>query len=188
MERYNIPITVFVSPEETDRRQAWPKHIQRVKDKIGSVSMFDIAARERYAIIDKCNEGESKKYDLADWAELQCFAKCRLATIENHTNTHLSCSHRPIEEVILDVVLAKKRLHALKLSKGRLLCYPFGHVTDAVEENILALGIIPIRSDAGVMNISAPGRFRNQFHQHVTLQENIGRILGAWPASRLQHQ
>ena len=65
---------------------------------------------------------------------------------------------------------------------------PFGHVTDAVEENILALGIMPIRSDAGVMNISAPGRFRNQFHQHVTLQENIGRILGAWPAVYLSLQ
>ncbi len=187
LEKYHVPVTVFVSPAETDRRQAWSKHVQSGKFAQGERTLFDFPAKERYALIDGDVGSGLHEHELAGWDELHRFAKHPLVTIENHTNSHLSCSHRPIDEVVAEVTDARIRLQKENLSKSRLVCYPFGHRTDEVDKKIAELDMVPVRSDAGIMELQNIGGFRNAFHQHVTVQENISRILGAWPKSRMRY-
>ena len=187
LEKYNVPVTVFISPRETDRQQAWPKHVRAIQFAPGERTLFDLTANERYALIDTTAGGNLQDHELADWNELKCFANHPLVTIENHTNSHLSCSHRPLNEVISEIMDANLRLKELGLSKCRLVCYPFGHRTEETDKWIEASGMVSVRSDAGVMTIACIGKYRNAFHQHVSLQENIARILGAWIPSRLEH-
>ena len=188
LEKYHVPVTIFVSPAETDRRQAWPKHIQQGKFAVEGRSLFDLPAGERYRLIDNTIGKDSERRELADWEELKAFSKHPLVTIENHTNSHLSCSHRPIDEVAEEVNVARRRLRKEELSESRLVCYPFGHRNDESDSWILEAGMIPVRSDAGIMTVSQLGSHRNTFHQNVTVQENIGRILGAWPGCRMEYQ
>ena len=188
LEKYHVPVTVFVSPAETDRCQAWPKHIQPGKFFFEGQSLFDLPASERYRLIDHVIGKDSDRRELADWEELKEFSRHPLVTIENHTNSHLSCSHRPIDEVMEEVNVARIRLQKEKFSESRLVCYPFGHRTDESDSWILKAGMIPVRSDAGIMTVAQLGGHRNAFHQNVTVQENIGRILGAWPGCRMKYQ
>ena len=187
LEKYHVPVTVFISPAETDRGQAWSKHVRVGQFAQGDRTLFDFAASERYGLIDSVAGMNLYDHELADWKELEQFAKHPLVTIENHTNSHLSCSHRPLNEVIAEIMDANTRLKEMGLSKGRLVCYPFGHRTDDTDKWILESGMVPVRSDAGVMTVRQMGMHRNAFHQNVSFQENIGRILGAWPGSRLAY-
>ena len=187
LEKYHVPVTVFISPAETDRGQAWSKHVRAGQFAQGERTLFDFAASERYGLIDSMAGKNLDDHELADWKELEQFAKHPLVTIENHTNSHLSCSHRPLNEVIAEIMDANTRLKEMGLSKGRLVCYPFGHRTDDTDKWILESGLVPVRSDAGVMTVRQMGMYRNAFHQNVSFQENIGRILGAWPGSRLAY-
>ena len=188
LEKYHVPVTVFVSPAETVRRQAWPKHVQPGKFVVDGQSLFDLPASERYRLIDNAIGKDSDRCELAGWEELKEFSKHPLVTIENHTNSHLSCSHRPIDEVMEEVKVARIRLQKEKLSESRLVCYPFGHRTAESDNWIRKAGMIPVRSDAGIMTVAQLGERRNAFHQNVTIQENIGRILGAWPGCRMKYQ
>lgn len=188
LEKYNVPITVFISPRETDRRQAWANHIQSARCTGGSHTLFDLDACERYRLIDDHVGLELDKHELASWKEIQQVAQHPLVTIENHTNSHLSCSHRPIGEVQDEIRGARLRLAEMGLSQSRLMCYPFGHYTNETDLVILQSGMIPVRSDAGVMTLTLFGRYRNAFHQAASKQENIGRILCAWPHSRIKHR
>lgn len=187
LEKYDVPVTIFISPEETRRQEPWSFSCCNVEDVNIRRRLMDMPAGARYAVLDAASAKAGKKLLLAGVEELVQLGKHPLVTIENHTNTHLSCSHRPCDEVVSDVQAAKDWLGTIGLSKSRLICYPFGHYTEQVDNKLRALGYVPVRSDAGVMTIQTVGMHRNAFHQHVSFQENIGRILGAWPASRLKH-
>lgn len=184
LEKYHAPITVFVSPVETDREQAWPFHVESDVDSVLGQSVYSLLPSERYNRIDKDLGILRDVKELADWTELRELARHELVTIENHTNTHLSCSHVDVETMVDDIAKARDRLLNSGISLSRLVCYPFGHRTVQTDDAIRQMGMIPVLSNAGVMTIGTFGSCRNAFHKEKSFQENIGRVLGAWPASR----
>ena len=180
LERYQVPATIFVAPKETERGKIWTNSVMGLTSEWHK--WYDLHADERYSEVDKVlAENLGKVRQLADKDELRRLSRHPLVTLENHTYTHLSCSHRPVDEVVDEVRKTQGVLTEWTGRTPRLMCYPFGHCTDETDNAIRELGLIPVSSFPGHMTVETVGRFRNMFHDAMGTQENIGRILEAWP-------
>lgn len=187
LERYEAHATIFVAPHETERGQIW---INEVLPCIGierATSWFAMSAGDRYREVDGVLMGSNNQRRLADEAELRRLARHPLVTLENHTYTHLSASHRPVAEVIEEVRKTQEILFVWTGRMPRLCCYPFGHWTEETDRAIVAEGLIPIHSEPGVMTLATFGSVRNMCTDNMGAAENIGRVLGAWPTVKVKH-
>jgi len=184
LKKHNVPVTIFVAPNETDRGKIWTNSV------IGAVegwqAWYGMTAEDRYAAVDKVLGGipnGSPRLDrhLTTRDELCRLAADPLITLENHTYTHLSCSHRPVAEVMDEVKKTQNILLEWTGRTPRLVCYPFGHCTAETDAEIRSLGLIPVKSFPGQMALDTIGEYRNMFHDVMGLYENVGRVLQAWP-------
>ena len=184
LERYEA--TIFVAPRETKRGQIWTNSVMQHVPSETWTSWYSLPPEERYRRVnDVLNEHDHVRR-LADEAELRRLARHPLVTLENHTYTHLSASHRPVEEVVAEV---RKTQAVLREWAGRtpcLCCYPFGHWTEETDRAIVAEGLIPVHSESGVMTLATVGQVRNMCTDTMSAVENIGRVLGAWPAVKVK--
>lgn len=180
LRKYNVPATIFVAPHETERGQVWTNSVRRYVSNMSG--WYDLPSAERDAKIDAVLKDKPKVRTLADEAELKRLVATGLVALENHTLTHLSCSHRPVSEIETEIVATNAILREWTGREPRLLCYPFGHWNEASDELALRLGLCPVKCSPGVMSIAEIGARRNMFHDVMSNAENVGRVLGAWPA------
>lgn len=181
LERYQVPATIFVAPGETERGKIWTNSIFGLMD--DWKSLYEKSSDERYDAIDRvlAHAAVKMRRQLADKDELCRLAKHPLVTLENHTYTHLSCIHRPVEELLNEVKKTQCVLAEWTGRVPRLVCYPFGHCTDETDGAIRDIGLIPVTSFPGRMTLDTIGECRNMFHDAMGLWENVGRVLQAWP-------
>ena len=184
LEKYSVPATVFVAPNETKRGYVWLT--SGVMETFGNRmrELFTMPSGERYEAIAPVIEVRNPITHLMDEDKIKALSKHSLITIENHTWTHLSASHRPVDEVISEIRQAGDVIYEWTGRKPRMVCYPFGHRTQETDIAIEKIGLIPVTSIAGPMDINALGAHRNMFTDDMSLIENVGRILGAWPRVR----
>lgn len=181
LERWQVPATIFVAPEETRRGQIWTNSVMGAVPAETFSAWYDLPAEARYRKVDEVLGHIGNPRRLADEAELRRLAKHPLMTLENHTWSHLSCSHRPVEEVVAEVQETQKALTEWTGRVPKLCCYPFGHCTEETDEALRTMGLLPVHSQPGVMTLGTLGLCRNMFTETMSAQENIGRVLGAWP-------
>ena len=181
LEKYSVPATVFVAPNETKRGYVWltlgvmEAFCGRIKE------LFAMPSDERYEAIGPVIEEHNPCTHLMDEDEIRKLSKHRLITIENHTWSHLSASHRPVDEVVSEIQQTEEVISDWTGRRPRMVCYPFGHRTHETDIAIEKIGLVPVTSIAGLMDIKALGINRNMFTDDMSLVENVGRILGAWP-------
>ncbi len=178
LEKYHCPATIFVPPKEIERGQIWTNAIQLQSG--GIKSWYSLPAQERYAKVDAILAEIGNLRKLMTESALRRLARHPLIVLENHTYTHLSCASRPVNDVVSEVELTQKILVEWSGRLPKLCCYPFGHCTNATDEAIVRLGLVPVQTNTGVMTLQTIGRVRNMFHETMSLAENVGRILGAW--------
>ena len=188
LERYHVPATIFVAPNETERGKIWTNSIMGIMK--GWQSLYDKSAEDRYQMIDKVlsdvgNLRPELGRQLAGKEELCRLARHPLVTLENHTYTHLSCSRRPVAEVLEEVQKTQSVLTEWTGRIPRLVCYPFGHCTKETDAAIMNMGLIPVSSFPGRMTSQSIGTCRNMFHDAMGCAENIGRVLQAWQKVRV---
>lgn len=186
LERWQVPATIFVAPEETWRGQIWTNSVMGAVTAETFSAWYDLPAEARYRKVDEVLGHIGNPRRLADEAELRRLAKHPLMTLENHTWSHLSCSHRPVEEVVEEVRKTQEALTAWTGRVPKLCCYPFGHCTEETDEALRAMGLLPVHSQPGVMTLGTLGLCRNMFTETMSAQENIGRVLGAWPKVKVR--
>ena len=184
LRKYNVPATIFVSPNETERGKIWTNSVMGIVD--GWQAWYGMSSLDRYGAVDKVlaklpHDSHRLERQLATREELCRLVADPLVTLENHTYTHLSCSSRPVSEVLEEVAKAQDVLFEWTRRKPRLVCYPFGHSTAKTDTAIQSLGLIPVKSFPGRMTIDSVGECRNMFHDSMGVQENVGRVLQAWP-------
>ena len=184
LERNKAPATIFIPPGETARGQIWTNSIMRhVPD---WRTWYNLSADVRYARVDEVLRVQGDARRLVDQDELVRLAKSGWVTLENHTYTHLSCSHRPVAEVVSEVQKTQRVLRDWTGRLPRLVCYPFGHFTEETDEAIRELGLMPVHSNPGRMSVQSVGSARNMFHETMSTAENIGRVLQAWPRVKVR--
>lgn len=181
LERWGVPATIFVAPNETYRGQIWTNSVMAAVAADTFAAWYGLPSETRYRNVDEVLGRIGNPRCLADEEELRRLAKHPLITLENHTWSHLSCSHRPVEEVLEEVRRTQETLMEWTGRTPKLVCYPFGHYTKETDEALFAMGLLPVHSQPGTMTLETFGRYRNMFTETMSTQENIGRVLGAWP-------
>ncbi len=108
-------------------------------------------------------------------------AKHPLVRIGNHTWSHLSCPHRPVEEVLDEVDRAQATLTEWCGYAPTDFAYPFGRGTPELDAEIRKRGMTPHYTRQGLVTKETLGAARNMVYEGMSLAENLGRILMAWP-------
>ncbi len=178
LEKYHCPATIFVPPKEIERGQVWTNSIMSAVEDI--TSYYALPAEERYEKVDKVLKKVGNPRHLASKEELIRLSQHPLITLENHTDTHISCASRPVEEVIAEVRNVQDILTEWTGRIPRLICYPFGHYTIEIDTAMKKMNLTPVHSNPGIMSLETIGLHRNMFHERMTTSENVGRVLGAW--------
>lgn len=186
LERYEAQATIFVAPCETARGQIWTNSVMHDVPGETWTGWYALPPEERYRQVDEVLKAVGNPRRLADETELRSLARHPLVTLENHTYTYLSASHRPVEEVVAEVRRTQEILFAWTGRMPRLCCYPFGHWTEETDRAIVTEGLIPVHSEPGIMTLATFGSVRNMCTDTMSVSENIGRILGAWPTVRVK--
>ena len=178
LERLNVPVTLFIAPNETRRGQVWTNSVRPHGADIRA--MYKMNAVERYKICDEILGRVGNKRRLLTEEEVIELAKHPLVTIENHTMTHLSCANHAKETIKGEIREAAEIIAKWTGLRTRLCCYPFGFRTVVSDEAVVESGHMPVTCEAGVMDVAAVGQYRNMFKDKFSFSENICRALGAW--------
>lgn len=180
LEKYQVPATIFVAPHESERGQMWTNSVMGEIHYSGVRELFSKPLAEREKVVDGILGHIGNPRRLLTPDELIDLAKHPLITLENHTFSHMSCSHRPIDEMLAEVQKTNEILLRWTGRKPRLMCFPFGHWHAEQDKVVRDLGLWPVSCDAGEMEVSKPGGKRNMFREGFTSLENICRALNAW--------
>lgn len=179
LEKYNVPAKVFVAPGQTLRGNVWTEEAKQLGIPAATWrSWYSFSASDRNAKLDQSSVTRSPlPVTLLSKDEIIDLSKHPLISIENHTYSHLSATHRPVEEVLAEVVLAQSTLTAWTGREPEWIAWPFGRGSEELDEGAAALGLKTVYTRKGY----EIGPCRNMALGDVSFQENLGRILGAWP-------
>lgn len=180
LEKYKIPATIFIAPMESLRGQIWTNSIMPYVAQTEIDNFYKLEDTDRYGKIDEILARNENRRTLMNKDEIVSLSRHSLVTIENHTLTHLSCSHHSVETVIRNVDQAQCILREWVERVPRMLCYPFGHTRPDVDAAIVVHELLPIHLNAGRMTLSSIGKIRNLFYNDMTFIENSCRIMNAW--------
>lgn len=180
LEKFNVRAKLFIAPGQTLRGNVWTDEARQlgVPDaESRSWYPLDESARSR-RLDDAANCGKEQVVRrLLTPDEVKAVAAHPLIDVENHTWSHLSAPHRPIDEVVSEIVRAQETLSEWAGRSPEWLAWPFGRGTPALDAHVAALGLRPVYTRKG-FDI---GPCRNMAIEGVSFQENLGRVLGAWP-------
>lgn len=172
LEEFGKPATLFIAPGETLNGRVWTDGV-------------DVPMRQ--SLYDKNQETREKALDLSlsrrllAEDEVREVARHPLVKIGNHTWSHLSCPHRPIAEVLDEVDRAQATLTEWSGSPPVDFAYPFGRGTPELDAEIRKRGMTPHYTRQGLVTRETFGSARNMVYEGMSLAENLGRILMAWP-------
>ena len=93
----------------------------------------------------------------------------------------MSCTHRPVDEVLDEVDRAQTTLTEWCGYAPTEFAYPFGRGTEELDKEIRKRGMVPHYTRQGLVTKETLGAARNMVYEGMSLAENLGRILMAWP-------
>lgn len=174
LEEFDKSATLFIAPGQTLCGRVWTD---------------GTTIAQRQALY---GEGEGRRNErLAEWgvpddrrlmseAEVREVARHPLVAIGNHTWSHLSCPHRPVDEVMAEVRRAQEVLTEWCGRAPTEFAYPFGRGTAELDTAIRAMGLNVHYTRQGLVTEETRGAARNMVYEGKSLSENIGRLLTAW--------
>lgn len=179
LEEFNRKATLFIAPGEVARGVVWT-HGLTVPER---QALYGLALSEREARLLEWGPKTHAEGSplLMTEAEIREVARHPLVEIGNHTWSHLSCTDRPQAEVLAEVCKAQTCLTEWCGKRPREFAYPFGRGTPELDAAIRALGLRPHYTRQGFVYRETIGAARNMAYEGMTMAENIGRILTAWP-------
>lgn len=179
LEKYNVPAKLFVAPGETVRGNVWTEEA----DQLGVPAetwrgWYTLPESDRDEELSKRSACSAQlQRTLLTKDEVIDLSKHPLIDVENHTWSHLSAVHRPVAEVVAEVVKTQATLAEWTGRKPEWLAWPFGRGTPELDAKMRELGLQALYTKQGY---EIP-YCRNMGIEGVSFQENLGRILGAWP-------
>ena len=174
LEEFEKQATLFVAPGETQRGNIWTNGISVEMRQV----LYGVGATERY---ERLKGFQTSNVKLLSPDEIREVANHPLVRIGNHTWSHLSCPHRPVAEVLDEVDRAQTTLMEWCGYAPTDFAYPFGRGTAELDAEIRKRGMIPHYTRQGFVTKETLGAARNMVYEGMSLAENLGRILTAWP-------
>lgn len=171
LEEFRKPATLFIAPGETLRGDHWARGLS-------------IAERRRLCQMDgqsRYNEMTLRDRTLLSVDEIKEIARHPLVRVGNHTWSHMSCTHRPVAEVLDEIDRAQVTLTEWCGYAPTEFAYPFGRGSEKLDEEIQRRGLRPHYTRQGLVTEATLGVSRNMVYEGMSLAENLGRILMAWP-------
>ena len=178
LEEFEQPATLFVAPGETRRGDVWTDGLS-VPERQRLYPLDEQSRYDEIALLNGC--GPRNEAPLLGEREIRALAKHPLVRIGNHTWSHLSCPHRPKEEVLDEIERAQRTLTEWCGYAPSDFAYPFGRGTPELDEEIRRRGMTPHYTRQGLVTKETLGSARNMVYEGMSLAENLGRILMAWP-------
>lgn len=173
LEAFGKPAILFVAPGEIARGTIWTEGLSVP----GRQALYGVSAAERDA---RLGAGTPVRR-LLTAEEIAAVARHPLVRIGNHTWSHLSCPHRPVEEVLAEIDRAQETLTAWCGVRPVDFAYPFGRGTPELDAAIRQRGLTPYYTRQGFVTAATRGAARNMVYEGMSLAENVGRVLMAWP-------
>lgn len=181
LEKYNIPASLFISPGEILRGYNWAE--SPIARQCGFSRLCSLSAKERDAELASAGMPFSSD-ELLTVDDICRLSSHHLVEFGNHTWSHMSCSSRPIDEVLDEVGRAQAQIEEWTGRRPSKFSYPFGHDSEELDRVIRSRGLVPYSLRPGLAPCRGDGRFRNMANEDMSLAENIGRLLTAWPEVR----
>lgn len=175
LEDFNKSAVLFIAPGETKRGRVWTDGTTVPQRQ----SLYEKSEKERYEALRSWGVDAARR--LMTEAEVREVAKHPLVKIGNHTWSHLSCTSRPAAEVIDEIQRAQVELTAWCGYSPTEFAYPFGRGTEELDAQIRSMGMTPHYTRQGFLTAETRGRARNMAYEDMSLAENVGRVLMAWP-------
>ena len=176
LEEFNTSATLFIAPGEIYRGRVWTDGLSVPQRQ----ALYSKSEDERIAEVEKLIKSRGRR--LMNEAEVKDVARHPLVNIGNHTWSHLSCPHRPIEEVLSEIDRSQKVLTEWTGGVAPTdFAYPFGRGTTELDVAIRKRGMTPWYTRQGFITDETRGASRNMVYEGMSLDENLGRILMAWP-------
>ena len=185
LEEFEKPATLFIAPGETQRGDVWTNGLtvperQRLYGLDEESRYNEIALLKTNGAPGVCALPSGGRALLSK-EDIQEIAKHPLVRIGNHTWSHLSCPHRPVKEVLDEVDRAQATLTEWCGCAPTEFAYPFGRGMPELDAEIRKRGLRPHYTRQGLVTEATLGAARNMVYEGMSLAENLGRILMAWP-------
>lgn len=180
LEKMNVPATVFVAPGEIGRGCIWTNEVRGHVPEAERLRLYTLPAAERYEVIDRALRGTERPRRLMTAEEVKALAKHPCITIGNHSWTHPSCPHRPLEEILAEIDKTQKTLTEWCGYSPGYFAYPFGRGGSELDAAVRGRNLIPVYTRQGDLTPELTAFPRNVALEDFTLTENLGRILQAW--------
>ncbi len=196
LEEFEKPATLFVAPGETMRGDVWTDGLTVAERQ----RLYQLDEQSRYneiALLGDCGPRGARgaralpgdevgtavrnEAPLLGEREIREIARHPLVRIGNHTWSHMSCTHRPMAEVLDEVDRAQATLTEWCGYAPTDFAYPFGRGTEELDAEIRKRGMTPHYTRQGLVTKETLGAARNMVYEGMSLAENLGRILMAWP-------
>lgn len=182
LEEFEKPATLFIAPGETMRGDIWTNGLTvPERQRLYGVSEWerDVFLTQRHRGTEgSCGAADRKLLTEEDVREV---ARHPLVRIGNHTWSHMSCTHRPVDEVLDEVDRAQATLTEWCGYAPTDFAYPFGRGMVELDKEIRKRGMVPHYTRQGLVTKETLGAARNMVYEGMSLAENLGRILMAWP-------
>lgn len=180
LEEFQLRAIVFIAPGETERGAVWTNSLMEAGVPDGEWHpWYALPAAERYALCDA--RAPVRRRRLLTAETVRAVARHPLVRVGNHTWSHLSCMHRPMDEVLDEVDRAQTVLADWCGYAPTDFAYPFGRGTPGLDAEIRRRGMTPHYTRQGLVTADTIGEARNMVYPGMSLAENLGRILQAWP-------
>lgn len=185
LEEFEKPATLFIAPGETMRGNVWTNGLTVPERQ----RLYQLNEKSRYneiALLNDYGPRGARSLSAGGCAllskeDVQEIARHPLVRIGNHTWSHMSCMHRPVDEVLDEVDRAQATLTEWCGYAPTDFAYPFGRGTVELDKEIRKRGLVPHYTRQGLVTKETLGVARNMVYEGMSLAENLGRILMAWP-------
>ncbi len=178
LEKHNKKAVLFISPGEIERSYNWAEYASNSLTRSEFKELMKLSAKERYKYLEGKDTPKGGLLAIDDIIKL---SNHPLIEFGNHTYSHISCTSRPIDEVLEEIELAQSKIEEWTGKRPTKFSYPFGHNSNKLDELIQKIGLVPYALKSGLLNKDQEGCFRNMAVEDMTMLENIARLLTAWP-------
>ena len=182
LERFGVKAKVFIAPGQTERGNIWTNEAGEygVPPQVWR-TWYPLDEERRTALLDSLRgDGCETKRRLLSKEQVADLSRHPLFEIENHTWSHISATHHPVEVVVAEVKRAQRTIEEWTGRPPKMVAWPFGRGSGELDERMRQIGLTALHTRQGY---ELP-LCRNMAIEGVTFQENLGRVLGAWPRVR----
>lgn len=180
LERLGVRATFFISPGEILRGYNWAERA-KAQTKVSFGALCRMGEADRIAALEDSGGSDS---DLLSVEDIRSLSGHPLVEFGNHTWSHMSCANRPMDEVVDEIDRAQRQLAEWTGRLPTRFSYPFGHDSEELDAAVRARGLVPYCLRPGLVTSASLGRARNMAYEDLSVAENVGRLLTAWPRVR----